>query len=236
MKQLWIAFVLFSESLLAQQSPDSVLQMLVAREQKQADAIALGDKAIWDDALHDSVIIHIEDGSFISKKKFLDELRPLPAAYKGTIKIIEPNLKQYANTAVLSFIDDEYLDLYGQHIHTQYRQTDTWLFENGRWKIIAMQIFEIPKNPPAVSVSTTILTTYAGNYKLSDDRKAVVKVENGKLFVTKNNGAPVELFGETNDVFFRKGDGRVRVLFIKDSAGKFRMIERRAGEDLVWTQ
>ena len=81
-----------------------------------------------------------------------------------------------------------------------------------------------------------ILKNYTGNYQLSSDRKAVVKIENGKLFVIKNNGTPVELLGETDNVFFRNGDGRVRVIFIKERAGKYKMIERRAGEDLLWIQ
>ncbi len=81
----------------------------------------------------------------------IEELNPLPAGYGGRIQIIEPICKVYGNTAVITFINDEYLELFNQKIHTQYHQSDTWLNENGQWKIISLQLFEIPKNPPPVT-------------------------------------------------------------------------------------
>src|SRR5688572_30022598 len=100
---------------------------------------------------------------------------------------------------------------------------------NGQWKKVSMQLFEIPKNPPPINLDTAILNRHAGNYALSAEMNCTVYVENGKLFVRKMNQQPVELQPETEAVFFRKGDGRVNVIFFND-----RMIERREGEDLVW--
>ena len=224
----------FSVSAVAQSLNQGLLKMLVKNEQALADAIAVGDKAIWNKYLHDSCLITIEDGSTLDKKKFLDELNPLPKGYVGRINVIEPQLQVHGKTAVLTFIDDEYLELYNQKIHTQYRQTNTWINFNGQWKIIAMQLFEIPKNPPAIVVNSEILNQYAGTYVLSTDREAFVYVEGGKLFVKKGERPAQELFAQTDNVFFRKGDGRVDIIFLKDSGGQLRMIERREGEDLVW--
>jgi hypothetical protein len=171
----------------------------------------------------------MEDGSVLRRSEMLADLRPLPAGYAGKIIIIEPRLVRYGNTVVFSFIDDEYLELYNQKIHTQYKQTDTWMNIAGQWKKISMQLFEIPKNPPAVAIDSTILKRYEGNYALGADLYCSVYVENGKLFVKKNNRPATELFAETENVFFRKGDGRVNIIFQNNS-----MIERREGEDLVW--
>jgi len=219
----------------SQARPDSIFQMLVQKEQKLADAIATGDKPVWSVALHDSCIITIEDGSFMTKEKLIADLNPLPAFFKGTIKIIEPKCKVYGNTAVLTFIDDEYEELYGQHIHTQYRQTDTWIVMNGDWKMVAMELFEIPKNPTPVPMAADILSKYVGIYEMGSDRKCEITVESGKLFAKKNGKNPTELLAETENVFFRNGDGRGRVIFIKNiTTNKYNMIERRAGEDVVW--
>lgn len=214
---------------LSQSGDTALLKLIKGYEQQLADAVALGDTNVFKKYLHDSCIITTEDGSVTSRAQLLSELKPLPAGYVGKIIIIEPKLVRYGNTAVFSFIDDEYLELYNQKIHTQYKQTDTWMLVKGQWKKIAMQLFEVPKNPPPVTIDSTVLRRHAGHYALSSDRTCSVYVENGKLFVKKKDRPATELFAETDNVFFRKGDGRVTVIFLKD-----RMIERREGEDLVW--
>jgi Domain of unknown function (DUF4440) len=227
---------LFSLKGFAQQSPDFIKILLVQKEQNLMDAIATGDKALWNAALHDSCIIGIEDGTIITKSKFIDDLSPLPKGYVGHIKVIEPKLKLYGNIAVLCYTADEYLELYNQKIHTQYRQVNTWVKMGKEWKAIMMQVFEIPKNPSPVSIAENILKQYTGTYQLNSERKCIVTVENGKLFVEKS-GRKTELLAQTENVFFRNGDGRVDVLFLKDAAtGKYKMVERREGEDLVWTR
>lgn len=235
-KILTILLLLVSFRGFAQTSDISLLKQLVAKEQKLADAIAVGDKAVWDAALHDSCMITVEDGSYTTKAELLKDFNPLPPAYKGMIKIIDPKLKVYGNTAVITYISDEYLELYGQKIHTQYRQSNTWVKLKGVWKKIDMQVFEIPKNPPPVTMSETVLLKYTGTYELSNDRKCVVSIDKGKLYTKKNDKEPVELLAETENVFFRKTDGRIRVIFVKESGSdKYKMIERRAGEDVVWS-
>src|SRR5580765_3439312 len=109
----------------SQNPSDSIFQMFVQKEQRLVDAIATGDKPVWQDAMHDSCIISIEDGSSITKEKLISDLNPLPKNFKGMIKVIEPKVRTYDDVAVISFINDEYEEVYGQHIHTQYRQTDT---------------------------------------------------------------------------------------------------------------
>ena len=101
--------------------------------------------------------------------------------------------------------------------------------------MIAMQLFEIPKNPPPIIISEAILSKYTGTYELGADRKCKVTVDGGKLYTRKNDKAQIELLAETENVFFRNGDGRTRVMFIT-ADGRYKMIERRAGEDVVWKQ
>jgi hypothetical protein len=214
---------------LSQSTDAALLKLIKGYEQQLADGVAVGDTNVFKKYLHDSCIITTEDGSVISRVQLLSELRPLPAGYVGKIIIIEPKLVRYGNTAVFSFIDDEYLELFNQEIHTQYKQTDTWIQVNGQWKKISMQLFEIPKNPPPVTIDSMVLRRYEGNYVLGNDVTCSVYVANGNLYVQKKNRPRTELFAETENVFFRKGDGRVNVIFLKD-----RMIERREGEDLVW--
>jgi Domain of unknown function (DUF4440) len=215
-------------------SDQDVYGQLVKNEQQLMDAIAVGDTAVWQNFLHEDCLIAVEDGKTLSRNELVSSIKPLPAGYHGRIVIIEPNYQRYDDTIVLSFINDEYLEVFGQKIHTQYRQTDTWKNFDGEWKMVAMQLFEIPKNPLPVSLPESVLTRYIGTYALSNDRKCIITVEGGKLYAEKTGREKEELLAETEDIFFRKNDGRGRVIFIKDTETAYHLIERRAGEDLVW--
>lgn len=225
---------LFSSPAFSQTPADAVFKDILQKEQQLMDAVAVGGKAVWEKHLAEDCIIATEDGSTTTKQKMIEELSPLPKGYIGSIRVIEPKFKLYGSTAVISFINDEHLELFGQKLHTQYRQSDTWMKIKGEWKMVAMQLFEIPKNPPPVAIAESVLKQYEGTYEMSAERKCRVYVENGRLFVKKGDREPQELFAETENVFFRKGDGRVNVIFIKNAAGVYQMIERREGEDVVW--
>ncbi|HEY0680421.1 MAG TPA: DUF4440 domain-containing protein [Chitinophagaceae bacterium] len=232
----WMPFMLFilGGQAIAQKPVDKdVFKLIIGYEQALMDGVAIGDKALWNKRLHDSCVIVMEDGRTLTKAKMIKDLNPLPKGYVGRIVVIEPKFQRYGNTVVITFVNDEYLDLYQQHIHTQYRQSDTWQLIDGQWKIISMQIFEIPKNPSPIVIDPAILARYTGVYQLSPERTAQVFVEGGKLMVKKGERL-TELHAQTENVFFRAGDGRVDVLFLEDTDGKYRMIERREGEDLVW--
>lgn len=234
MKLFSLLFLLISFSCFSQTASEKLFKQLLKNEQALMDAVAVGDKTVWKKHMHDSCLIAIENGTTIKAVDMIAELNPLPAGYVGRIQIIEPKFQLYSNTAVITFINDEYLTLFNQNIHTQYRQSDTWINEKGQWKIISMQLFEIPKNPPPVIIDSSILKKYSGTYALSEQRTCKVYVENGKLMVKKGTNPPIELLAQTENVFFRMDDGRVDVIFLKNTDGSYKMVERREGEDLAW--
>lgn len=208
---------------------------LLSIEQKLMDAIATGDTSVWLTYLHTDCLIATEDGKTMTKKELIASMKPLPAGYIGRIEVIEPKFHRHDNTAVLNFVLDEYLELYNQKIHTQYRQQSTWKEFSGEWKLVAYQVFEIPKNPVPIDLPLITLKQYEGSYALNDERKCEIFVKDGKLMAKKSNREAEELLAETANVFFRQNDGRVRVLFVKEATtNTYRMVERRAGEDLTW--
>jgi hypothetical protein len=207
----------------------SLRTALLQKEQQLMDATAVGDTAVWLANLHDSCLIAVEDGSTMTKRAMIDGLKPLPAGYVGHIQVIQHDFQQHGDVAASSFVADEYLELYGQRIHTQYRTTDTWKRFGEEWQVVAMQIFEIPANPQPITLDPSILERYTGMYELAADKRCAITVEDGKLIAHKTNRDPEELLAETENVFFRKNDGRVRVIFDRGA-----MIERRAGQDLNW--
>ena len=209
-------------------------QQILRNKQQLMDAVAAGDTQVWLSYLHEDCLIAVEDGKILSRQELVSSMKPLPAGYNGRIVIIEPRYQRYDDTVVITFINDEYLELFGQNIHTQYRQTDTWKNFDNEWKMVAMQLFEIPKNPPPIRLPESVSIRYIGTYALSSDRKCRITVQDGKLYAEKTGREKEELLPETENIFFRQNDGRVRVIFTKDTANNYNLIERRAGEDLIW--
>jgi len=56
----------------------------VKATQEMLDAVAPGDKKVWEHFLAQEAIYTDENGKTYTKKEFLDELKPLPPIAKGT--------------------------------------------------------------------------------------------------------------------------------------------------------
>jgi hypothetical protein len=159
-------------------------------------------------------------------------LKPLPPAYKGRIKVLDPKmLILNTGTVILSYIVDEYLDLYDQHIHTQYAQTNTWVNKDG-WKLAAMQTFEIPKNPIPIDLPYNV-EELTGIYSVSPGVDYVITLDNEKLIGQRTGRSQEELFCEAENIFFTD-NARVRKVFIKENGIVTKMLDRRNGNDVVW--
>lgn len=226
------AFILLNLS--CQQKNDE-RTVILDIEQQLMDGVASGDRNLWDKYLLDSCLITIEDGTRLSKKEYLEGMQPLPATHVGRIKILSPRVVSLGrNVYVISYIVDEYLDLYNQHIHTQYMASNTWVKRDG-WKLASMQVFEIPKNPNPIS-HTPDVKDIIGVYRLSDEVTYTIALDDSGTLTGRRSGrAPQELFRESGDVYF-DNNPRVRKIFVRTSGAVTHMIDRRAGEDLLWTK
>jgi hypothetical protein len=198
------------------------------------DGLATGDTLEWKEHLADSCIIAIEDGSSITKQALLADTRPLPEGYTGRIEILEPHWKEYGSTVVLTFIADEYMTIFGQDIHTQYRETNTFIHDGDDWKLVSMQVMEIPKNPSPVQVPIAALERLAGTYRLAPGVEYFVTVRDGRMFGQRSGRNEEELSAESETMFFTSNP-RMRKIFVLGENGRpIRLIDRREGIDLVW--
>lgn len=207
---------------------------LVRRTQELFDAVAAGNKAPWQKYYADDCIFHDEKGRSLDKKKLIADVEPLPQGYSGTIKVVNPQSRLAADTAVLSYDTDETETIFGQELHARYHGTDTWLLRDGQWRIIASQTMRYYEDPAIGQAAAEKLPKLAGTYALGPTRKSVVTSENGNLFMERAKGTKVQLFPESSDVFFRKGvEGRI--LFRTNAQGKIdALIDRRNNEDVIW--
>src|SRR5215510_14597226 len=215
---------------------NATVEQLKRATQELLDAVAPGDVAVWRKYLAEDCIYADEEGNVKTKQDLLNELRPLPKGYLGSIKMGEPKVLAQENVIVLSHRDCEELELYGQKLVTYFHSTDTWAkSQDGQWRLVAAQVMAIPSERKPIAVGPKKLDEYVGQYQLAPDVIYTVTREGDKLFGQRTGRAKEELLPLCADTFYRKGVWRGEKVFERDDKGRIvRMLDRRENNDLVW--
>ena len=131
-------------------SNDEIVDKLKRATQEMLDAIARGDKTVWERYLAEGSIYADEEGRVLTKDELIKELRPLPPGYQGSIKVGETKSLVQENVVVLSHVDHEELVLYGQKLLTNFLTTQTWAKQkNGEWQVVSTQVMALPNERKA---------------------------------------------------------------------------------------
>jgi hypothetical protein len=207
---------------------------LVRNAQELFDATAAGDPKPWVKYFADDSMYFDEKGRSMDKAALVKDVSPLPAGYSGNIKVVNPRSKIQGDTAILSYDLDETETIFGQNLSARYHGTDTWMYRNGKWQIVAGQMLRYYEDPAPGKVDTKKYAAYAGTYELAPGITQAVVLREDKLYAKRGERPEVELVPEACDIFFRKGvEGRM--LFRHENSGKVdAMIDRRNNEDVVW--
>src|SRR5262249_31985126 len=135
------------------QPNDTVVADLIRRTQALLDAIAPGDKALWERDLAEGSLYSDEEGRVPPKPDLFKELAPPPHGYVGSIKIGDVKSLVHGNVVVLSHRDREDLELFGQKLVTYYQMTNTWAQgKDGGWQLVSTQVMAVPneRKPGAI--------------------------------------------------------------------------------------
>jgi hypothetical protein len=217
------------------QTPDQVTALLRAKDQILLDAIAPGDRKVWDQALAADAVIVDESGTVIDRAEYLKQLDPLPPGASGSIRISSYSAHVSGDLATVIHTDDEQENYHGQALTAQYLMTETWQREAGEWKLHLMHVYAVLKDPPAISLSQADRQQYVGRYRAATDLVCEIQWD-GKQLVGGRQGGPMKpLLVEVRDVLFIAGQPRIRKIFQRDSAGDITgFVDRRESWDLVW--
>ena len=207
-------------------------------EQELSDAITSGTPAVWDKYLDPDVIYAEEDDSYKGKDAMIKEVHPLPPGLGGEIKVELLSYHEDGDTAVALFRQHEIERYYGQTIHASYLLSTVWKKRAKGWRQIEGQVLAEKTDPPSIALPTNDLQKFAGTYKLKDSAPTyTITLNDGKLMGGRSGKAPSEWNAETRDVFFIKGDPRIRKMFHYDATGRVTgFIERRESWDIVWNK
>lgn len=214
---------------------DSTVDLLRAKDQALLDAIAPGDRKVWDDALAPDAVYVDESGVIMDRADFLKQLEPLPPGASGTLSIASYSARVSGDLAAVVHTDDEDENYHGQMLTARYLMTETWRRESGQWKLYMVHASAILKDPPAVTLSTKDLQEYVGHYSGGADLVYLIQWDGKQLVGGRAVRSRTPLQVEIRDVLFIAGQPRTRKIFQRNTDGRITgFVDRREGEDLVW--
>jgi hypothetical protein len=235
LKTVLLAIVAFGPALSFAAEPKQITQEeLVRRTQELMDSLIPGDKAPWQKYFAQDALFFDEKGRKMDKAELVKDISPLPKGYSGLIKIVRPQSRIIGNTAVLSYDLDEDETIFGQMLHARYHATDTWMYRDGRWQILASQVLRYYEDPAVGTSDPKLLELYVGTYELAPGVTMEVTREGDRIFAQRTGRNREELFPEAAGIFFRKGVEGRRLFHIAADGKVDSLIDRRNNEDVVW--
>jgi len=205
-------------------------------EQALMDAVGAGDKAVWDRVLDPTCVVTSEEGEVIGKRRFLEELRPLPPGLTGGIAVKELTVETYPGFAVVRYLADEWESVFGQRLTTKYRVTDTFRREGEAWRLVGSHFRVVTQDPPPQTVSSAGWPALVGTYRLLPDGWTfTVELRDGKLYGGRDPQRLKPLVPLTPDAFVLSGS-LGEYLFVVENGKATRILNFRKFEPLVWTR
>jgi hypothetical protein len=214
---------------------DPTVDLLRSKDQALLDAIAPGDRKVWDAALASDAVYVDENGVTLDRAEFLKQLDPLPPGASGSLRIASYSARLSGDLATVIHTDDETENYHGQMLKARYLMTETWRRESGEWKLHMVHAYAVLKDPPAVTLAANELQQYAGGYSGGADLEYVIQWDGKELLGGRVGRSLTPLQVELRDVLFVSGQPRTRKIFQRDGKGLVTgFVDRREGEDLVF--
>ena len=164
-------------------APRNIAATFQALEQSLMDAVAVGDRSVWDRVMDEGCVITSEEGQVSSKAELLSGLQPLPPGLSGKIAVRDLTVQPFASFAVVRYVADEWERVFGQRLTTKYRTTDTFRRDGAQWKLVASQTAVVTADPPAQTVDRSRWRDLAGTYQLRPDGWTFhVELRDGALY------------------------------------------------------
>ena len=228
------AFVLALAFQTAAPSSQQTTDLLRTRDQSLLDAIAPGDKAVWEQALAPDAVYVDESGAVMDRAAFLQQMSPLPAGVTGNLKIATYELHLAGDLATVIHLDNEEEDYHGQQLSAQYLTTETWQRDDGDWKLYLVHVYAVPKDPPSITLPEKELREYVGQYAAAPGIVYRIALDGQRLVGGRKGSSMKPLNVEVRDVLFVPGQPRIRKIFQRSGGKITGFVDRRESWDLVW--
>jgi hypothetical protein len=184
------------------------------------DALTDGVPSVYDQALAEGYVMSDEDGNLMGREELIKSIRPLPPGSVGHINVVDLAVRGLGSAAVVRYLIDETEDVQGQHLHTKYRETDTYAPVGGAWKMVASQVTVVPRDMDPVPVDMSGFARLVGDYRISsaDTHGYHVYLRSGALFGGRDEKSATRLIPLSPLVFFQSGSIHT-MIFVPDGKG-----------------
>jgi ketosteroid isomerase-like protein len=197
---------------------DDVSTLLHHQTQEFSDAGQQGRGSVMAKYLDDDVIFFNEGGDRATKADMSQDGAPAPGVNR-TITTTDWNCKVHGDVAVTSFIDVVEQGPAGQRQQSKYRSVETWLKEKSGWKMIGSETLALAEDPPAITLDSKTLDSYAGSYQAAPDMKITLSRQGPDLMASLNGGPATVQKIQARDIIFSPGRGQTPKVFQRDAHG-----------------
>ena len=206
----------------------------MGQAQALVDAVASGDRAVWERILDDDGLFVDEEAHVRTKSEVIGELRPLPPGFSGQIRLVNPRIARERDVAVLTYDLLETETVEGQTINARYHQTDVYRAAGGAWRLFASHVTVLPAEAAPLGPPSR-LSDFIGTYDLGP--QAIEISVSGNLLSATRDGRSEALIALGGDHFARRGRPRGERIFVRDATGRVTgFVDRRDNVDLRWTR
>ena len=188
------------------------------------DAANRGDKTAGERIIADDYIVTSIEGRMAYKADTMKGLPDPKDAEKVRVNTDYSNVqvRDYGDTALLSFIDSSKIQIGEQNIDSRMRVTQIFRRVNGQWRLAAGHATEIKTapNPPVVKLDAKVLSEYTGQYEIAPGIILTVESDGEKLLLYTKDATNKNAWHPMGDnTFFYRG-GTQRTIFVRDASGK----------------
>jgi ketosteroid isomerase-like protein len=214
----------------------ATLEWFRATEQSLMDAIAPGDRAVWERVMDASCVVTSEEGEALPRDRFLAELRPLPEGLRGRIVVRDVTVQEYPAFAIVRYLADESESVFGQSLTVGYRVTSSYRRDVAGWKLLASHLSVVTRDPPAQEVSKADWPGLAGSYRLLPNGWTLrVELRDGELVAGRGSATLRALIPLAPHSFVLAGSlGEWH--FVVENGRALRVVNLRKFAPLVWTR
>lgn len=215
----------------------SIVSELRANTQALLDALALGEVRVWNHLL-DPGAIQIDENNVVRRKAaILAEVKPLEPGIDAHLKVDDFFTVVSGDVAVVTYEDAETVHYHGQLLLDRFRITDIWHRTAHGWRLLSSQELAVQNDPPSMTLESATLCSYAGTYALTKDILITLQCS-GDHLIDARTGRPDRVWrAEIKDIFFERGQPRIRRIFLRDKDGLVTgFVDRREERHIAWTR
>jgi hypothetical protein len=217
-------------------SEGDLTSVLRAKDQALLDAIAPGERSVWEEMLAPDFFYADENMRIIPRAVFLKEMLPLPKGSSGAITIATYEVHRVGDTAIVVHRDDEAEQYFGNELHAQYLMTETWQLLKGEWKLREIHCAAIPVDADSIALTPAQMDELVGAFQAGSLRY-IIRRDGSRLLGGQPGHHEVELKAATRDVLIIPGQPRSMKVFKRDNENKVTgFADRRENRDLVWSR